>query len=37
VRDVAGPEISQVVIGSSANPGLHDFEIVAAMVEGPAI
>ncbi|MGH2946089.1 MAG: aconitate hydratase [Solirubrobacteraceae bacterium] len=34
VREVAGPEISQVVIGSSANPGLRDFEIVARMVEG---
>jgi aconitate hydratase len=34
VREVAGPEISQVVIGSSANPGLRDFEVVAHMVEG---
>lgn len=34
VREVAGPEISQVVIGSSANPGLRDFEIVAHIVEG---
>jgi aconitate hydratase len=34
VREVAGKEISQVVIGSSANPGLRDFEVVAHMVEG---
>jgi predicted aconitate hydratase len=34
VREVAGPEISQVVVGSSANPGLRDFEIVAHTVDG---
>jgi aconitate hydratase len=34
VREVAGTEISQVVIGSSANPGLRDFAIAAAMVRG---
>jgi aconitate hydratase len=34
VRDVAGTEISQVVIGSSANPGLRDYAIAAAMVAG---
>jgi aconitate hydratase len=34
VREVAGPEIAQVVIGSSANPGLRDFEVVAHVVEG---
>jgi aconitate hydratase len=34
VREAAGPEISQVVIGSSANPGLRDFEIVAHAVDG---
>jgi aconitate hydratase len=34
VREVAGEEIAQVVIGSSANPGLRDFEVVARMVEG---
>ncbi|GAB88527.1 aconitate hydratase [Gordonia rhizosphera] len=34
VREVAGEEISQVVIGSSANPGLRDFAIAAAMVDG---
>ena len=34
VREVAGEEISQAVIGSSANPGLRDFAIAAAMVAG---
>ena len=34
VREVAGERIAQVVIGSSANPGLRDFAIAAAMVEG---
>ncbi|RDH76392.1 aconitate hydratase [Mycolicibacterium moriokaense] len=34
VSDVAGEQISQVVIGSSANPGLRDFAIAAAMVKG---
>ncbi|GBE66040.1 aconitate hydratase [Mycobacterium sp. MFM001] len=34
VGEVAGEEISQVVIGSSANPGLRDFAIAAAMVAG---
>jgi aconitate hydratase len=34
VREVAGEEVSQVVVGSSANPGLRDFAIVAAMVRG---
>lgn len=34
VRRVAGTEIAQVVIGSSANPGLRDFAIAAAMVAG---
>jgi aconitate hydratase len=34
VREVAGEDVSQVVIGSSANPGLRDFAIVAAMVRG---
>lgn len=33
VRDVAGEEVSQVVVGSSANPGLRDFAVVAAMVK----
>jgi aconitate hydratase len=34
VREVAGTEVGQVVIGSSANPGLRDYAIVAAMVAG---
>ncbi|MCF6424226.1 aconitate hydratase [Amycolatopsis tucumanensis] len=34
VRDVAGTEVRQVVIGSSANPGLRDFAVAAAMVRG---
>ncbi|MGH3794119.1 MAG: aconitate hydratase [Pseudonocardiaceae bacterium] len=34
VRDVAGEPVSQVVVGSSANPGLRDYTIVAAMVKG---
>lgn len=37
VSEVAGKEISQVVIGSSANPGLRDFWIASAIVEGKAI
>ncbi|OCB10935.1 aconitate hydratase [Mycolicibacterium porcinum] len=34
VSEVAGEPVSQVVIGSSANPGLRDFAIAAAMVHG---
>lgn len=34
VREVAGTKVSQVVIGSSANPGLRDYAIAAAMVKG---
>ena len=34
VREVAGTQVSQVVVGSSANPGLRDYAIVAAMVAG---
>jgi aconitate hydratase len=34
VREVAGREVAQVVIGSSANPGLRDFAVVAAIVRG---
>ncbi len=34
VREAAGVEVSQVVIGSSANPGLRDFAVVAAVVAG---
>jgi aconitate hydratase len=34
VREVAGTRIAQVVIGSSANPGLRDYAVAAAMVKG---
>ena len=34
VSEVAGRPVSQVVIGSSANPGLRDFAIVAEIVKG---
>src|SRR5919198_5949742 len=34
VADVAGQEVYQVVVGSSANPGLRDFAIVAALLRG---
>ncbi|HET8599949.1 MAG TPA: aconitate hydratase [Segeticoccus sp.] len=34
VREVAGEPVSQCVVGSSANPGLRDFAIVAAIVKG---
>src|ERR1700759_2778225 len=34
VSEVAGEEIAQAVIGSSANPGLRDFAFVAPMVAG---
>ncbi|MBD3224806.1 MAG: aconitate hydratase [Caldithrix sp.] len=34
VRDVAGREIYQAMIGSSANPGYRDFAVAAAMVDG---
>lgn len=34
VREVAGRDVHQVVVGSSANPGLRDFAIVAAMLRG---
>ncbi|MFN2490347.1 MAG: aconitate hydratase [Actinomycetota bacterium] len=34
VREIAGAEIYQTVIGSSANPGLRDFAIAAKIVEG---
>ena len=34
VREIAGAEIAQAVIGSSANPGLRDFAIAAAIVAG---
>ena len=34
VAEVAGTPVGQVVIGSSANPGLRDFAVAAAMVGG---
>lgn len=34
VRDVAGTDVRQCVVGSSANPGLRDFAITAAIVRG---
>ncbi|MER6008873.1 aconitase family protein [Nonomuraea angiospora] len=34
VREVAGRQVDQVVVGSSANPGLRDFAVVAAIVSG---
>ncbi len=34
VADAAGEQISQVVVGSSANPGLRDFAVAAAIVKG---
>lgn len=34
VREVAGREVFQVMIGSSANPGLRDFVIPALVVKG---
>src|SRR5690606_2113826 len=34
VREVAGKEIYQSYIGSSANPGLRDFAIAARIVDG---
>jgi len=34
VADVAGREVQQVVVGSSANPGLRDFAVVAAILKG---
>ncbi|WP_029088184.1 aconitate hydratase [Brevibacterium album] len=34
VAEAAGEEVSQVVIGSSANPGLRDFAVVAEMLHG---
>lgn len=34
VREAAGEDVFQVVIGSSANPGLRDFAVVAEALEG---
>jgi aconitate hydratase len=37
VRQVEGTPVHQVVVGSSANPGLRDFAMVAALVGGRRI
>src|SRR3990172_8059003 len=37
VREVAGREIYQSYIGSSANPGLRDFAIAAFIVDGKQV
>jgi aconitate hydratase len=34
VREAAGEDVYQVVVGSSANPGLRDFAVVAGIVAG---
>jgi len=34
VREVAGEPVHQVVVGSSANPGLRDFAMLAAITSG---
>jgi aconitate hydratase len=34
VREVSGLKVAQVVIGSSANPGLRDFWIISQIVKG---
>jgi aconitate hydratase len=37
VREVSGLDVNQVVIGSSANPGLRDFWIVSQIIKGNAV
>lgn len=37
VADATGEEVSQVVVGSSANPGLRDFAVVAEILQGRQI
>ena len=37
VREVAGREVFQTMVGSSANPGLRDFAIAALIVEGKQV
>ncbi len=37
VREVAGREIYQAMIGSSANPGLRDFAVPAMIVDGKQV
>ena len=37
VKEVAGKEIHQVVIGSSANPGIRDFWVASEIVKGKTV
>ncbi|MEX5635225.1 aconitate hydratase [Parafrankia sp. FMc2] len=37
VREVVGEPVHQIVVGSSANPGLRDFAVVAAAVAGRTV
>jgi aconitate hydratase len=37
VREVAGREIYQAMVGSSANPGLRDFGVAALIVDGKQV
>lgn len=37
VRELAGTPIAQVVVGSSANPGLRDFWVVAQILKGKKV
>jgi aconitate hydratase len=37
VREVQGKEVHQVVIGSSANPGLRDYAVVSEIVKGRTV
>jgi aconitate hydratase len=37
VREAAGKEVFQILIGSSANPGFRDFAIAAAIVDGKQV
>lgn len=37
VREVAGQEIYQAYVGSSANPGLRDFAVAARIVDGKQV
>jgi len=37
VKEVAGKEIYQAMVGSSANPGLRDFAIAALIVDGKTV
>jgi len=37
VREISGLKLQQVVIGSSANPGLHDFWIASQILKGNVV